>query len=74
MDTVTAILHRADWEPPCIQGFKSSMEKCIQKCCNCLGEVGGEGGREGKNGEGRKYIRIILHVPMVLAYIDIRLP
>lgn len=34
-----------------------------------------EGGREGKKGEGREEIySIILHVPMMLANIDIRLP
>lgn len=72
MDTVTALLHGADWEPPCVQSFKGSVEKYTQKCCNYLGDVGGKE-EEKERRKGRKCICIILHVPRILTNIDIRL-
>ena len=76
MDTLTLMLHGADWEPPCVQRFKESVEKYIQKIVTGWERKEGrrEGEKERRGREGRKYIHIILHVPMVLANIDIKSP
>lgn len=71
MDTITLILCGADWEPPCVQRFKQSLEKYIQKIVTGWGRKEGEKERRGR--EGRKHVCIILHVPMVLANIDIKI-
>lgn len=72
MDTITLILHGADWECPCVQRFKESMEKYVQKIVT--GWERKEEGKERRERERRKCICIILHVPIMLANIDNKIP
>lgn len=56
MDTVTLMLRGTDWEPPCVQRFKESVEKYTQKIVTSCGrkEGGNKGEQEGRGREGRK--------------------